>query len=92
MTLGRVEREAVERAIAEYDRIGLEQMLRKYRSRGRSTRWYVRYGRNQYDQKLILHAAHELQGLGEPPSFNAGQARRRLKNLGFSVVPGDEGR
>ena len=92
MTLGQVGMEAVEQAIAEYDRFGPEQTLRKYRGRGRSKRWYVRFRGRHYDQKLILHAAHELQGLGEPPSFNAGQARRRLEGLGFSVVPGDHGR
>lgn len=92
MTLGQVGMEAVEQAIAEYDRIGPEQMLRKYRGRGPSTRWYVRFRRKHYDQKLILHAAHVLQGLGEPPPFNAGQARRSLERLGFSVVPGDDGR
>ena len=64
MPLRDITREGVESAIREFDRIGLDGMLRKYGG-GRSTRWYIV---KKYDQKLVLRAAHELQGLGRLPS------------------------
>ena len=86
MQLRDITREGVESAIREFDRIGLDGMLRKYGG-GRSTRWYIV---KKYDQKLVLRAAHELQGLGRLPSgrgtFTASDARRHLKKLDIRPV------
>lgn len=89
MTLREVTTEGVERAIREFDRIGPDAMLRKY-SGGKSTKWYIERHGKPYDQKLVLRAAHELQGLGPLPAgrgtFQAGDARRHLRKLGYRVV------
>lgn len=84
-----VTREGVESALKEFDRSGQHGMLAKYGG-GQSTRWYVKFGERYYDQKLILRAGHQLQGLGPLPSgrgtFTAHQAKSHLKKLGFTVV------
>ncbi len=89
MSYNDVVRKSVEEAIRKFDQRGKDAMLKKY-GRGASTRWYVCYRGRLYDQKLLLRAAHELQGLGRLPSgpgtFKAGQARQHLKSLGFDVV------
>lgn len=59
MPLRDITREGVESAIREFDRIGLDGMLRKYEG-GRATRWYIERREKKYDQKLVLRAAHEL--------------------------------
>lgn len=91
MSLRDVKKEYVKRAIEEFDEIHVDGMLRKY-SGGKSTRWYIECGGERYDQKLVLRAAHEWQGLGPLPSgrgtFNADQARRHLTSLGCRVVDG----
>ena len=94
MALGEVTREAVERALREFDREGREAMLERFGG-GPSTKWYVRRFGKHYDQKLVLRAAHELSGLGPLPSgrgtFTAAHARRFLERLGFEVVDYPEG-
>ena len=89
MPLRDIKRESVESAIREFDSIGLDGMLRKY-SGDRSTKWYIECHGQKYDQKLVLRAAHELQGLGPLPpgrgTFTAGDARRHLKKLGYRVA------
>ena len=72
----------VETALEEFRRIGLDAMLENYGGRP-STRWYVEVGSRQYDQKVLVRAAHVRQGLGElpprgPGRFNAGQAKYYL--------------
>ena len=81
----------VEAAIEEFHRTGLEAMLEKYGG-GPSTKWYLDVGSSRYDQKLVVRAAHVLQGLGDlppliPGDFTAGQSRHRLERLGYRVVP-----
>lgn len=93
MAIGNIDRDMVLRALKEFDRIGRDEMLKRYSSgpSGRSTKWYISYGGRQYDQKLILRAAHEMAGMGPLPTgkgtFTAYDARRHLENLGFEVIP-----
>ena len=86
MTLRNISRKFVIKAIEQFDELGLEEMLVKYDG-GPSTKWYINYNGEYYDQKLICRAAHKLQGLGRllVYSFKAGQARRKLAALGFDV-------
>ena len=90
MALREVTTEGVERAIREFDQIGPDGMLRKY-SGGKSTKLYIERHGKRYDQKLVLRAAHELQGLGLLPAegrtFKARDAQRHLLKLGYRVVP-----
>ena len=89
MSLRDVTRGGVESAIQEFDRIGLCEMCNKYRGTP-STRWYIKHRGKMYDQKVVLRAAHELQGLGPLPpgrgTFKANEAQRHLQKLGFKVV------
>ena len=83
--------DGVEAAIAEFRRTGLEAMLEKYGG-GPSTKWYLEVGSARFDQKLVVRAAHVLQGLGNlpplvPGDFTAGHSRHRLERLGYRVVP-----
>ena len=93
MALSNITKEAVDRALREFDRHEPEAMLKRYGG-GFSTRWYVRHRGKHYDQKLLLRAAHELSDLGPLPSgrgtFTAAQARRCLKHLGFEVVDAEQ--
>ena len=86
MPLRDVTREGVEMALREFDRIGQDAMLAKYGGRP-STRWHIEHEGNYYDQKLVLRAAHQLQGLGSilpgRGTFTSLQSRRHAKQLGF---------
>ena len=91
MAVKDVGRDAVEDAVGEFRRTGLEAMLAKYGG-GPSTKWYLEVGSARYDQKLVVRAAHVLQGLGPlpplvPGDFTAGQSRHRLERLGYRVGP-----
>ena len=87
MSLKDVTREGVEKALQEFDRIGRDAMFAKYGGRP-STRWHIEHEGNYYDQKLVLRAAHQIQGLGSVPSgrgtFTTLQGRKHVKKLGFS--------
>lgn len=89
MPLRDITREGVEIAIRDFDRIGLDGMLRKYGG-GRSTKWYIERRGQKYDQKLVLRAAHELQGLGRLPSgpgtFTSRDAQLHLDKLDIKPV------
>ena len=90
MTLRDITRTAVESALEEFRRLGLDAMLKKYHG-GPSTEWYVEEGNWVYDQKLLLRAAHVHQKLGEVPlkgpgGFTAAHATRRLESLDYRVV------
>lgn len=86
MSLRDVTREGVEKALREFDDIGRDAMLDKYGGRA-ATRWHIEHEGNYYDQKLVLRAAHQLQGLGSIPlghgAFTALQGRKHVKKLGF---------
>ena len=91
MAVKDVHKEAVESALEEFRRTDLEAMLEKYGGKP-STKWYVEVGNSHFDQKLVVRAAHVLQGLGYlyprgPGSFDADQARNLLEQLGYRVVP-----
>ena len=65
-------------------------MLENYGG-GPSTRWYVEVGSRQYDQNVLVRAAHVNQGLGDlpprgPGRFNVGQARRQAR-VGRGLTP-----
>ena len=90
MAVKEVTKASVESALEEFRRTGLQAMLERYGG-GPSTKWYVQVDHLLYDQKLVVRAAHVIQGLGDlyprgPGSFDAGQARRLLKRLGYCVV------
>lgn len=91
MSLKEVTREGVEMALREFDQLGRDGMLVKYGGRP-STRWHIEHAGNYYDQKLILRAAHQLQGLGSIPpgggSFTVLQGRKHVKKLGFKGTGG----
>ena len=86
MPLKEVTREGVEMALKEFDHIGRDAMLAKYGGRP-STKWHIEREGNYYDQKLVLRAAHLLQGLGAIPlgrgAFTTLHARKHIKRLGF---------
>ena len=91
MAVKDVTQEAVETAIEEFSRAGLEAMIERCGGRP-STKWYVQVDDLLYDQKRVVRAAQVLQGLGELPprgegSFGTGKARRLLKRLGYRLVP-----
>ena len=90
MAVRDVTRDSVESAIDEFRRIGTDAMLKKYGG-ARATRYYVRDGGGDFDQKLVVRAAHVHQDLGELPPrgpgwFNARQAYDLLDRLGFTLV------
>ena len=90
MSVKDVTEEGVELSIEEFRRTSLLAMLEKYGG-GPSTKWYLEVGSARYDQKLVVRAAHVLQGLGPlpplvPGDFTAGQSRNRLERLGYRVV------
>ena len=88
-----VTKRAVESALEEFRRIGLDTMVEKYGG-GLSTRWYVEVGSHRFDLKVLLRAAHVHQGLGDLPPrdagrFNARDARRHLGGMLGYRVPQD---
>ena len=90
MAVKDVTKTSVESALEEFRHTCRQAMLERYGG-GPSTRWYVQVDHLLYDQKLVVRAAHVIQGLGHlyprgPGSFDAGQARRLLKRLGYRVV------
>ena len=92
MAVKDVTKASVESALEEFRQTGLQAMLERYGG-GPSTKWYVQVDHLLYDQKLVVRAAHVIQGLGDlyprgPGSFDAGQARSLLeRRLDYRVVP-----
>jgi 5-methylcytosine-specific restriction protein A len=85
------DRDAVLKALAEYDRIGRDAFLARYRF-GRAKRWYVLHKGNHYESKAIVGAAFGYQH-GRPltsTDFRGGEdsAVRRLRALEFRVTGG----
>ena len=90
MALSDIDREAVLRAIAEFDRLGRDAFLQHY-GFGRSRSYVLRHGVNVYDSKAIVGVAHGYSG-GERSSlpatqFSGGEATvaQILRGLGFEV-------
>jgi len=82
-------RDAVLRAMAEYDRLGREAFLRQYHF-GSAKWWYVLHDAKQYDSKAIVGVSIGIEtGLSlTAKDFKGGEgnAVRKLKSLGFVVV------
>jgi hypothetical protein len=85
------DRSAVLRAIEEFDRIGRDAFLAKYRF-GESRSYWLLHDGKRYDSKAIIGAAH---GYARPDlrpmtaaDFSGGNStvRRTLNRLGFEVV------
>ncbi len=90
MALSDVTAEGVERAIAEFDRLGREAFLSKYRFRQAREYVLIRRGRS-YDSKAVVGAAHgydrpDLGPLGLH-DFSGGKATvvPLLESLGFDI-------
>lgn len=81
---------AINRAMDEFDQLGREAFLTKYRF-GRSRNYFVVRNGKQYDSKAIAGAAYGMQHPERGPlrhqEFSGGDAtvRRRLEELGFTV-------
>lgn len=97
MALADITRAGVERAVAEFDRIGREAFLERYGFREARSYFLVIDG-NHYDSKAIAGAAHGYSRPAEGPlpasEFNGGEAtvQRKLEGLGFTVVNTSRGR
>jgi hypothetical protein len=84
--------EAVERALDEFDEIGREAFLNKYRF-GHARRYFVRRNGKYYDSKAIAGAAMGFQDPQRGPlrsnEFSGGEqgSKAKLEQLGFDVVP-----
>ena len=85
MAINDISKNSVDCAIDEFDQKGIEQMLEEYGG-GQSREWFIKFNGRMYDQKLIIRAAHWLQGLGEAPTFKAAKSRKLLEKLRFELV------
>ncbi|QNJ91205.1 HNH endonuclease [Mycolicibacterium fluoranthenivorans] len=89
MARGDVRHEDVVAAIAEYDQLGQQTFLDKYRM-GKATAYLLRYDGKEYDSKAIFAAAHGHHPGLEPlaaEQFHGGEndAAKYLRRLGFEV-------
>src|SRR5262249_15953202 len=83
-------RDAVVRAIAEYDLIGRDAFLEKY-AFGRSRSFVVVHGGREYDSKALIGAGYTYQYPDSEPlapgDFSGGdETRRVLEKLGFAMT------
>ncbi|HEX2040899.1 MAG TPA: DUF3578 domain-containing protein [Acidimicrobiales bacterium] len=89
------DREFVLRAMKEFDDVGREAFLRKYRF-GRALTYFVEHEGKRYDSKAVygVAAGYQEPDLGPLGSteFTGGEAtvKRRLERLGFAVVADDD--
>jgi len=79
------DRDAVDDAIAEFDRIGRHTFLEKY-GFGEAREYFLVTEHGLYDSKAIFGAAYERQH-GSLPKFSGGKdgAARRLSELGYTI-------
>lgn len=94
MSLSDITREAVMKAIGEYDELGKEAFLEQYGFRPARSYLLVHDGK-YYDSKAIIGAAHGYLPDEKPltaGAFSGGEANvgRRLRGLGFTVQVGDD--
>lgn len=90
MGLGVLSRDAIERAIAEYDELGRDAFLSKH-GFGRATTYALVVDGREYDPKAIAGVAygfdHPEQGTLKNTEFNGGlQLRPAFRPTGFDVV------
>lgn len=95
-SLRRLTREAVLRAVEEYDRLGRDAFLATYHF-GRAREYYLLLNGIRYDSKAIAGVAHKYVGPNGQQLF-AGEfaggertVRKALQQLGFTVVRGRPG-
>lgn len=82
-------RDAVLKAMAEYDRLGRDAFLDRHHF-GPAKWWYVVHDGKQYDSKAMVGVAIGIQ-TGQPLTANdfkggEGSAVRKLQSLGFTVL------
>lgn len=86
-------RDAVLRAMREYDELGRDAFLAKY-GFSRSTKFVVSDDGREYDSKALLAAAHGFQYPDQgalPNNFSGGeQTTSRLRTLGFTITSPSE--
>ena len=90
MALGVLSRDAIERAIAEYDELGRDAFLNKH-GFGRATSYALVVDGREYDPKAIAGVAygidHPDEGTLKNTQFNGGvQLRSAFRPAGFDVV------
>jgi 5-methylcytosine-specific restriction protein A len=84
-------RDAVERAIAEYDELGRQAFLDKY-GFGEAQNYFLTVSGREYDSKAIVGAAHGFEhptlGPLAAADFSGGEetVARKLRSLGFEVI------
>jgi putative restriction endonuclease len=83
------DRDAVLRAMAEFDRLGRDRFLSIYGFKPART-YFLRFDGRDYDSKAIAGVAHGTQ-LGQPlpaSTFSGGEVTvaRKLRSLGFEVI------
>lgn len=83
------DRDAVLRALQEFDRLGPDRFLSTYGFKPAHL-YVLRHDGKDYDSKAIAGVAHEVQ-LGRPlpaSAFSGGEATvaRKLRSLGFQVI------
>ena len=85
------DRDAVLRALQEFDRLGRDQFLSTYGFK-RARTYFLRHGGRDYDSKAIVGVANGIQHRGGQPlpasAFSGGEATvaRKLRSLGFEVI------
>lgn len=88
MAIKDITKEAIEKAISEYDEMGSEYMFSEYGGAPSRT-YHLEYGGKYYPQKLIVRVAHRfvtgriLKARGDGAS--ATRTRKHLEKLGFTI-------
>ena len=84
-------REAVLKAIDEFNALNREGFLEKYKF-GRAQKWFIHHERRTYDVKAIAGVAHKFLGSGirylEVDEFKTGKGSKafgKLESLGFVI-------
>jgi hypothetical protein len=80
-------REAVEKAMDEYDALGFEEFMSAYNFGTSLSHWAVR-GDRRYPSKAIVGVAHQYLSSGAPlgnEQFSGSDARRELQRLGYFI-------
>lgn len=90
MTLGVLSKDAIDRAIAEFDELGRDAFLSKY-GFGRATHYALVVDGREYDPKAIAGVAHGFDHPDEGPlkntQFNGGLSlRRAYRPAGYDVI------
>jgi hypothetical protein len=89
VSLGDIDVEHVEQAMAEADELGRAAFLERY-GFGHATTYLVRHRGRFYDPKAVIGAAHGYTEEGEPLTVSGPDSTEslgRLRALGFEIVP-----